>query len=58
MTIVLILLFLSSCSYLKNHCDGKDEQSCTSSVFKIVFSCQPEYNNQHKFVKCNPKNSS
>ena len=53
--VIIILALLSSCNSLENVnenlCDKiKDEKSCRTAI-----NCQLEYNNQLKFVKCNPK---
>lgn len=53
--LVIIILVLSSCKSLENVnenlCDKiKDKESC-----RTAFNCQPEYNNQSEFIKCNPR---
>lgn len=54
--IVIILLFLAGCSAIKEQaCNLPDERSCKHQNFFLIPLCQPEYDNQSNFVRCNPK---
>ncbi len=56
MLVIIILVLLTSCSIAKEQsCNIPDERACKQQSFFLFPLCQPEYNNQSEFIKCNPR---